>query len=223
MVLSCAVSLDGYIDDASGTRLMLSNDADLDRVDALRADCDAILVGAGTVRRDDPRLLVRSFDRRASRVGAGKPKNPAKVTLTVTGDLDPATRFFTAGSGQKLVYCAGSALTQTKSRLEAVATVIDAGDPPDLNDLLADLAARGVRRLLVEGGSTVHTRFLAAGVVDEVHLAVAPFLVGDPNAPRFVHAGRFPYTPSDPMRLTDVDQLGDIAVLRYEAYEVTDE
>ncbi|MGH3098695.1 MAG: RibD family protein [Streptosporangiales bacterium] len=214
VILSCAVSLDGYIDDATDTRLVLSNNADLDRVDAMRADCDAILVGAGTVRRDDPGLLVRSSQRRAARTSAGGPENPVKVTLTATGDLDPAARFFTTGNGEKLVYCAGPALASI-SRLRAAATIVDAGDPLDLTVLLADLAARGVRRLLVEGGSAVHTGFLAASLADEVCLAIAPFLVGDPMAPRFVRAGTFPQSPGDPMRLTEVRQLGDVAVLRY--------
>ena len=72
VLLSCAASIDGYIDDASEQRLLLSNEEDLDRVDAVRASCDAILVGAGTVRRDDPRLLVRSPSRRA-RAGGVRP------------------------------------------------------------------------------------------------------------------------------------------------------
>src|SRR5689334_19916644 len=72
-LLSCAVSADGYLDDASDERLLLSNAADFDRVDAVRAGCDAILVGANTVRRDDPRLVLRDPDRRAARVAGGLP------------------------------------------------------------------------------------------------------------------------------------------------------
>ena len=77
-VLSCATSLDGYLDDRSGQRLMLSTSADLDRVDAVRASCDAILVGAGTVRADNPRLVVRSPERRARRVAEGRLQPPAR-------------------------------------------------------------------------------------------------------------------------------------------------
>ena len=66
VLLSCAMSIDGYIDDASNTRLLMSNDADFDRVDEVRAGCDAILVGANTIRRDNPRLMVRAEVGRAS-------------------------------------------------------------------------------------------------------------------------------------------------------------
>ena len=58
-LLSCGMSLDAYLDGPGEDRVLFSNDADFDRVDAVRAGCDAILVGAATVRNDDPRLLVR--------------------------------------------------------------------------------------------------------------------------------------------------------------------
>jgi 5-amino-6-(5-phosphoribosylamino)uracil reductase len=83
VVLSCAMSVDGYIDNTGPDRLVLSSAEDLERVDALRASCDAILVGAGTVRRDDPRLLVRSAARREERVARGATPDPIKATVTV--------------------------------------------------------------------------------------------------------------------------------------------
>ncbi|TNH28982.1 deaminase [Micromonospora orduensis] len=215
VLLSCATSIDGYIDDSSERRLLLSNEDDLDRVDAVRASCDAILVGAGTVRRDDPRLLVRSAERRAERVAGGRPASPVKVTLTARGDLDPTARFFTAGDATRLVYCASSALDKTRERLERAATIVDAGEPIDPAWLVADLAARGVRRLMVEGGGTVHAQFLTAGVADELHLVVAPFFVGDGRAPRFVGEGSFPWHAGHRARLAEVRQIGDVVLLRY--------
>src|SRR3954453_8781813 len=98
------MSVDGYIDDAAQERLRLSSTADWDRVDAVRAGCDAILVGAGTVRADDPRLLIRSAARREQRVARGLPADLTKVTLTWSGGLDPGARFFTTGEAPKLVY-----------------------------------------------------------------------------------------------------------------------
>ncbi|MEU4397614.1 dihydrofolate reductase family protein [Micromonospora orduensis] len=215
VLLSCATSIDGYIDDSSEQRLLLSNEDDLDRVDAVRASCDAILVGAGTVRRDDPRLLVRSAVRRAERVADGRQASPVKVTLTARGDLDPTARFFTAGDATRLVYCATSALDKARERLERAATIVDAGEPIDPAWLVADLAARGVRRLMVEGGGTVHAQFLTAGLADELHLVVAPFFVGDGRAPRFVGEGTFPWHAGHRARLAEVRQIGDVVLLRY--------
>ena len=94
VLASCAVSLDGFLDDATPERLILSGPADLDRVDAERARVDAILVGAGTVRADDPRLLVRSPRRRADRVACGQPPSPLRVVLS-SKPLDPAARVLT--------------------------------------------------------------------------------------------------------------------------------
>ncbi len=104
VLLSVAASVDGYIDDASDHRLVLSGAADLDRVDEVRAGCDAILVGAGTIRRDNPRLQVRSQARRAARQARGLTPSPVKVTLTRSGGLDPAARFFATGDAARLVY-----------------------------------------------------------------------------------------------------------------------
>lgn len=99
-VFSCAMSADGYIDDATDRRLILSNDADLDRVHAERAASDAILVGANSIRRDNPRLLVRSEARRADRSRRGLPWSPAKVTVTASGELTRDSQFFTAGDSE---------------------------------------------------------------------------------------------------------------------------
>ncbi|MEH1126450.1 RibD family protein [Micromonospora sp. CPCC 206061] len=214
VLLSCGMSIDGYLDSATEQRLLLSNDADFDRVDAVRAASDAIMVGAGTIRQDNPRLLVRSAARRDDRVARGLRPNPVKVTITGRGDLDPSGRFF-AGDADKLVYCASPALDVARERLGALATVIDGGDPVDLRRMLADLHGRGVHRLMVEGGERMHTQFLTAGLVDELHLVVAPFFVGDSRAPRFVGDGVFPWGPDRRATLAEVRQIGDVALLRY--------
>ncbi|GAA5032853.1 dihydrofolate reductase family protein [Actinopolymorpha pittospori] len=215
VVASAAMSVDGYLDDGDVTRLLLSNDADFDRVDDVRASCDAILVGAETIRRDDPRLLVRSSLRRQARVAAGRPANPWKVTLTGSGDLDPNAAFFTAGEAGRIVYAAGGTAGSLTDRLGDLAVVVDLGERLDLSALLADLWVRGIRRLLVEGGSRIHTEFLTAGLVDELHLVVAPFFVGDPDGTRFVGAGTFPHGPDQRMRLAEVRQIGDVVLARY--------
>ena len=215
ILLSCSMSLDGYLDSASEGRLLLSNDADFDRVDEVRSECDAILVGAATVRNDNPALLVRSEERRRRRLEAQRPEGPVKVTLTSRGDLSPRARFFTLGDGEKVVYCPTGTAPGLKGRLGEVATVVDLGERVLMQRVGEDLSARGVRRLMVEGGGTVHTQFLTAGLVDELHLVVAPFFVGDSRARRFVGDGRFPWCADHRARLVEGRPIGDVVLLRY--------
>jgi 5-amino-6-(5-phosphoribosylamino)uracil reductase len=214
-LLSCAVSIDGYLGRATSPRLALSNGADFDRVDSVRASCDAVLVGAGTVRNDNPRLLVRSKARRDERMARGLPPTPHKVTVTERVALDPCANFFCTGDTEKLVYCASGRMLDARSRLGQVATVIDGGEPVQMRRISEDLAARGVRRLMVEGGGKVHTQFLTDDLADELQLVVAPFFVGDSRAPRFVRDGRFPWNADRRATLAEVRQLGDVVLLRY--------
>jgi 5-amino-6-(5-phosphoribosylamino)uracil reductase len=215
ILLSCGVSIDGYLNGVTNQRLLLSNDADFDRVDGVRAACDAILVGATTVRRDNPRLLVRSAARRQERTDRGLRPSPIKVTVTGQAQLDPCAQFFTAGDTEKIVYCSSAGVDDAVRRLGRVATVVDAGQPVDFHRLAEDLHARGVNRLMVEGGGKTHTQFLTAGLADELHLVVAPFFVGDSRARRFVSDGRFPWHPDRRATLAEVRQIGDVVLLRY--------
>src|SRR5215475_10467673 len=93
VLLSVATSVDGHIDDTGPDRLLLSNADDFDRVDQVRAESDALLIGAGTIRADNPRFIVNSDRRRAERVEQGLPAYPLKVTVTAAGDLDPGQNF----------------------------------------------------------------------------------------------------------------------------------
>ncbi|MGH8965552.1 MAG: RibD family protein [Actinomycetes bacterium] len=215
VLVSVAMSLDGYIDDMRDARLLLSNQEDVDRVDEVRAGVDAILVGANTIRRDNPALLVRSVERQEQRIRRGLAAHPMKVTLTGRGDLVATARFFSCGDSDKLVYTCDPVVQALREALGDVATVVAAGESIDLGVVLDDLGNRKVERLMVEGGCSVHTQFLSAGLVDELHLVIAPFFVGDRDAPRFVHPGRFPQNPEHPMTLAQTRQIGDLVLLRY--------
>jgi 5-amino-6-(5-phosphoribosylamino)uracil reductase len=214
-VLSCCISVDGYLDAPGPLPLRLSNEEDFDRVDRLRAASDAVLVGARTIRRDDPRLLVRSSELRARRIADGLSPSPVKVTLTASGAIDPASRFCTAGPADRLVYCSSPIADTTRRRLGEAAVVVDAGRRPTMERVAEDLAARGIRRLMVEGGGEVLTQFLLAGLADELQLAIAPVFVGDARGSRFVGDGRFPWTSTSRADLVETRAIGDVALLRY--------
>ncbi|WBO65345.1 dihydrofolate reductase family protein [Streptomyces camelliae] len=213
VLLSAAVSLDGYLDDTGPERLLLSSPADFDRVDAVRAASDAILVGAGTIRADNPRLLVNSAERRAARVAAGRPEYPLKVTVTASGDLDPAAQFWHTG-GEKIVYTTDSGAERAARLLGDTAEVVPLGPGLDWRALLEHLrVVRGVRRLMVEGGGTVHTQLLQQGLADELQLVLAPLLVGDPAAPRLFGPGAY---QAGRLRLVETRRIEDVVLMRYE-------
>lgn len=213
VLLSVATSIDGYIDDTSARTLVLSGAEDRDRVDRVRAGCDAILVGAATVRADNPRLVV-SERRRTERVARGSAEHPRKVTITASGDLDPGLRLWHHG-GSKLVYTVDRAASRLRARLAGLAEVVALGAEIDFGELLDDLGDRGVGRLMVEGGGRVHTAFLAHGLADEIQLAIAPVVVGQPGAPRFLNPAGYPGGPTRRMRLAETRAVGDVVLMRY--------
>ncbi|MFI9311489.1 RibD family protein [Streptomyces triculaminicus] len=214
VLLSAAMSVDGYLDDTTPERLLLSNPDDFDRVDEVRASCDAILIGATTMRRDNPRLLVNSEDHRAARIAAGKPAYPLKVTVTATGDLDASLKFWHHG-GDKLVFTVDSALEKVRTTLDGLADVVSTGPELNWGLVLDELGRRGIGRLMVEGGGTIHTQLMAQDLADEVHLAVAPLLVGQANAPKFLGAAAYPGGSTSRMKLLEARSIGDVVLLRY--------
>jgi len=212
VLLSAAVSLDGYLDDTGPERLLLSSPADFDRVDEVRASVDAILVGAGTIRADNPRLLVNSPERRAARVASGRPEYPLKVTVSGTGDLDPAANFWHTG-GEKLLYTTDKGADRAHA-LGLATDVVPLGPDLDWRRLLTHLHdVRGIDRLMVEGGGTIHTQLLQQGLADELHLVLSPLFVGTPDAPRLFGPGT--YDPGR-LRLLETRQIEDVVLMRYE-------
>ncbi|WIX80707.1 dihydrofolate reductase family protein [Amycolatopsis carbonis] len=211
VLLSVATSVDGAIDDTTPDRLLLSNAEDFDRVDQVRAESDAILIGAGTIRADNPRLLVNSEERRAERVRAGKPAYPLKVTVTASGDVDPEWKFWHHG-GEKLVYTTETGARIARERLGRLAEVVALGPQVHFGALLDDLGDRGIRRLMVEGGGQIHTAFLSQLLADEIHLAIAPLVVGAAAAPRFLLPALY---PGGRMKLLDTRAIGDVVLIRY--------
>ncbi|MCW7947034.1 5-amino-6-(5-phosphoribosylamino)uracil reductase [Streptomyces hygroscopicus] len=212
VLLSAAVSLDGFLDDTGPERLLLSGPEDFDRVDEVRAGSDAILVGAGTLRTDNPRLLVYSAERRAARVAAGLPEYPLKVTVSASGDLDPDAQFWRTG-GAKALYTTDKGAQRLRGLLPADVEVIALGPDVQWRAVLAHLGdVKGVRRLMVEGGGQVHTQLLRQGLADELQLVVAPLFVGQADAPRMFGPGAY---PPGRMRLLETRPVGDVVLMRY--------
>ena len=150
----------------------------------LRAAVDAILVGAGTLRADNPGLLVRDDALIAQRLAAGKPAQPLRVTLTRTPGLPQNLKFW-GNESTTLVMTTAAAAQTMEPQLAGRAKVIGLKEGEiTAHDVLAALAAQGVRHLLVEGGQQILALFLRAQAVDVLRLAIAPVLVNNPRASR---------------------------------------
>ncbi len=177
--LSAAVTADGALDDCTALRLRISDEADWAAVERLRARCDAILVGAETVRRDNPRLVLPEA-LRSERLRRGASPDPVRITVTRTGCLDPGARIFTCGEGPRIVFA-----ERPVPRLAGVAETIVTGRLT-MSFVVTELEKRGIGDLLVEGGAQVLRGFLVEGLADTLRLASRPSLrVADDRAPRF--------------------------------------
>jgi len=216
-ILSSAISLDGHLNDTSEERLLLSHPKDFERVDSVRATCDGILIGAHTLRVDNPSLQIRARSLIQQRLEMNKPQNPARITLSLSGNLPSSHKFFEDNGTTVLVYCPSKTAIHLDQHLkDTPAQIVSQADAEvNLRSLLLDLKKRKIDRLLIEGGERIATAFLTAGLINELQIAIAPFFVGDSLAPRFVGSGIFHHNKNNRMDLLDTKMVGDMAVLTY--------
>ncbi len=182
-ILSIAASLDGFIDGQGPERFVFSNPANLAQIDELRAESDAILIGAGTLRRDNPKLLVRSLELQNQRLAKGRSRNPAKVLLA-SSSVSTDNNFFRLGDSSKIIFCGSR--TQIDGAADRTEIVRHASERYPLGEVLNVLCERGVARLLVEGGTQISTAFLRERLIDELWLTLPPIMLGPSGGARLV-------------------------------------
>ncbi|MEW6222768.1 MAG: 2,5-diamino-6-(ribosylamino)-4(3H)-pyrimidinone 5'-phosphate reductase [Candidatus Hadarchaeota archaeon] len=210
VILNAAMTLDGKIATAAGDS-KISCREDLERLHKLRAEADAVMVGVGTVLADDPTLTVRIV----------KGRNPTRVV--VDGGARTPLKAKVLGRGAKtIVAVSGRANRKKIEKLRAAgAEVIVCGkNDVNLRELLGRLHSMGVRKLLLEGGSTLNWGMIRAGVVDEIMVAVAPFLAGGTKAKSLVGGEGFrSIGVSRRLRLLRVGRVGRDLLLVYRVEE----
>ena len=164
VVAQLGQSLDGRIATVTGESRYINHAAALDHLHRLRASVDAVVVGAGTVIADDPLLTVRRVEGRS----------PARVVIDPSGRLDARGRWL-ANDGVARYLVSAATAAPTGAELIRPAMTNGAFAP---GDIVAALFARGLRRLLIEGGARTISLFIDAGQIDRLHLLVAPVIIG---------------------------------------------
>jgi diaminohydroxyphosphoribosylaminopyrimidine deaminase/5-amino-6-(5-phosphoribosylamino)uracil reductase len=179
VTLKAAATLDGRIADVRGHSQWITGEAARRQAHRLRSEADAILVGIGTALRDDPRLSVR--------LDTPWPREPWRVVLDTSARTPPTARLLTSGTAARALVAVGPQAPADRVRAlrAAGATVVELPGEAGrvaVSALLADLLARDVHGVLVEGGAEIHASFLAAGAVDRIALFLAPRLLGGREA-----------------------------------------
>ncbi len=183
--LNVAATADGKIDTFERRGAAISSDRDKERVDRLRSDCDAVMVGSRTLHDEDPSLTVKSAALRELRQQRGLPPNPAKVGVASRLQLRPDCKFLTTGPARIWLFTT----TQTDAaqlsmlRHQGAEVHILGKDRVNLAEAMSVLVERGVKRLMLEGGATLNAEMLQLGLVDEVSVFIAPLLFGGETSP----------------------------------------
>jgi 2,5-diamino-6-(ribosylamino)-4(3H)-pyrimidinone 5'-phosphate reductase len=211
VTLNVAVSADGKTDTVSRQGAEISSARDRARVDRLRAESDAIMVGGRTVLEDDPRLTVKSPALRAARRARGFDEHPIKGGILSSALPRPGSRFLDAGPARVVIFTTQRSDPSGLAWLrERGVQVYDLGENRvDLPPALAQLWHEGVRRLLVEGGGTLNAELLRLRLVDELYVYVAPVLFGGATAPTFIDGPGWDRQAACELRLANVELLAD--------------
>jgi 2,5-diamino-6-(ribosylamino)-4(3H)-pyrimidinone 5'-phosphate reductase len=214
--INSAMSLDGKLSTFERKQVKISNKEDFERVDRLRAESDAVMVGSNTAVGDDPKLTVKSEALRKQRLAKGLTENPAKVMVGSIKNLKTESDFLDYGNAEKIIFTFEKENTEKIAALKKKAKVFVLERGKDNIYEMADiLYGLGIRRLMVEGGGTLNYEVLEAGLVDEIYVAVGPKIFGGESAPTLADGEGLKYENAVDLQLLDTQKMGDVVVLKY--------
>lgn len=202
VILNCAASADGKISLPNRKQLAISNNEDFERVHKLRSECDAIIVGIGTILEDNPSLTVRNHSN----------AKPIRVILDTNCRIPSDSNVLT--SDGKTIIAVGK--KHGKDTLKN-AEVLECGNKEiNLTELLNTLAERGVKKVLVEGGETVMWSFLKEQLFDEYNVFFSSIIIGGVETPTIAGGKGFQNENSIlNLKLTSVEQFGNGILAKY--------
>jgi 2,5-diamino-6-(ribosylamino)-4(3H)-pyrimidinone 5'-phosphate reductase len=213
--INVAMTADGKIDTFQRKGSAISSPRDKERVDRLRAETDAIMVGGKTLLDEDPKLTVKSEALRAERLARGLPPNPIKVGIATEAHIHPDSAFLNAGPANIVIFTTRWTSKHYISLLtsRSVDVYVDDSDKVNLPKALETLKELGVERLMVEGGATLNFELLRLGLVDQVKAYVAPMIFGGANAPTLAAGPGLERNEASLLKLVEAEKWDDGGVL----------
>lgn len=223
VILNAAMTVDGKIDTIARQGSTISSSRDLERVDRLRAESDAVMIGGRTLLSGDPRLTVKSAALRAERRARGTEENPIKVGIVTNATFRLDSRFLTAGPARVMIFTTQQTDPAKIERLhkQGVQVFVMGERRVDLAAVLETLWAHGVKRLLLEGGGTLNFELLKQNLVDEIYLFIAPFIFGGADAPTLADGAGLPRDTAISLQLLDTENFEDGGIVLHYAVSQT--
>jgi len=211
VIVNVAMSADGKIDTVARKGATLSSPADKARVDRLRAESDAVMVGGWTLVHEDPKLTVKSIQLRLERKARGLTENPVKVGVVSQADLQLDGAFITAGPASRLIFTTPRTSPEQIGRLEAAGVEVFLHDRErvDLVRVMESLNTLGIKKLLVEGGGTLLAELFRLDLVDEIYTYVAPLIFGGAMSPTLADGPGFLPAQAPRLRLASVEKVDE--------------
>ena len=208
ITLSAAITLDGKIGQKN-KHIVLSSKADKIRVHKLRSKSDAILVGKNTVEQDDPLLTVRY----------AKGKNPIRIILDSHGTIKNTSRIIKTSKRVPTIIVTSEIISKSNlNRLQKLPldVIICGKNQVNLTKLLSVLSKKGIKTVLLEGGGTLNRSFLKKNLIDEMIIALTPYVLGSKNTVSLFEGLSFPSLKIKfPLKLKNVQKNGNEIILNY--------
>jgi len=206
--INIAASVDGKISNEQRRQIRISSNEDLKRVDKLRAESDAIMVGIGTVLSDDPRLTVKSEKLRLKRVERGLSENPIRVIVDSKCRVPLSAKVLNDEAKTIIAVSRQADRNKVKVLMERGVEVLEFGEKlVDLRGLMNYLYNIGVRKVMVEGGATLNYSLLKEKLVDEIYVYYGSIIIGGQKSPTIVDGSSF--DPPINLELISVEKLGN--------------
>jgi 2,5-diamino-6-(ribosylamino)-4(3H)-pyrimidinone 5'-phosphate reductase len=205
VVVNVAMSADGKLSTRERRQVKISGVQDFTRVDRLKAGCDAVMVGIGTVLADDPSLTIKGEDCRQHRKDRGVGEHPVRIVVDSRARIPLEASILHKGNGLRIVAVSEQADHEKIAALKHAAKVIVTGDQEvDLTTLMDELGAMGIQRIMVEGGGELIAGMILARLVHEIYTFIGNMIIGGRNAPTLADGDGF-LTEAEFPRLTLIE------------------